>query len=161
LSSMWRVARWLIALGEIGGGVFMLSLVLHPPSTGSGEYSGGWTLFFAEGLGVAATVAGVNLLRNTPSGYPMSFAVQAIQILRIYGGRFIFAVIIGPQILINFIAAPGSIPMGGPLGFAATLYAAVARSGAMNTWAQGIGINVLALVASGALLVRLADDAGW
>jgi len=158
---MWRVARWLIALGEIGGGVLMLSLVLHPPSRGSGQYSGGWGLFFAEGLGAAAIVAGVNLFRNTPSGYRMSLAVQAIQILRIYGGRFIFAIIIGPQILINFIAAPGSIPMGGPLGFAATLYATVARSGAMNAWAEGIGINVFALVAGGALLVRLADDAGW
>jgi hypothetical protein len=155
---MWRVARWFIALGEIGGGVLMLSIVLYPPSPNSGQYSGGWAPFLAEGLGVAAIVAGVNLSRNTSSGYRTSLAVQAIQIVRVYGGRFVFAVIIGPQILINFITTSGSIPMGGPLGFAASLYATVGRSGATPVWAMGIGVNVLALVATGALLVRVADD---
>jgi hypothetical protein len=46
----------------------------------------------------------------------MSLGVQAIQILRVYGGRFVFAVIIGPQVLINFVTTPGSIPIGGPRG---------------------------------------------
>ena len=90
----------------------------------------------------------------------MSLGVQAIQILRVYGGRFVFAVIIGPQVLINFVTTPGSIPIGGPLGFAATLYATVARFGATSAWARGIGINVLALVAAGALLMHLPDDSG-
>ena len=139
----------------------MLSLALYPPSTASGQvYSNWWASFLAEGLGVAAIVAGVGLLKNTSSGYRMSLAVQAIQILRVYGGRFIFAVIIGPQVLINFVTAPGSIPMGGPLGFAGTLYIAFRGSGAAPTWAKGIGINVLALAVFWALLVRMPNDSG-
>jgi hypothetical protein len=108
---MWPVARWFIALSEIGGGALMLSLAIFPPSAASGQSHDGWASLLAEGLGVAAMAAGVNLLKNVSSGYRMSLAVQAIQILRVYGTRFIFAVIIGPQVLINFVVAPGAIPM--------------------------------------------------
>jgi hypothetical protein len=120
-----------------------------------------WSPFslISVGLGLVSIYAGVALWLGAAGGLWASRIMQALQVVRIYTGPLLYVLLLGPQLLINLFVGPGlsitthppaPLPLSAVVDFSAAF--GLLAGGMWGSAPPGIGINVFAAIAFGALL---------